>query len=118
VAVLSAQLLPILGIGHSTSMRGAGISLRDALQVTHYAEHRLSFTTADLVPLIESDPSLVEQWMSYSEDKRTLGGWYILRNGAIGRVSEHIAERQFETIERAVAEYVILELDFWSNLGK
>lgn len=110
MADLSA-LLPILRIGHDTSMRGAGISLREALKVTHYAKYRPKFSPEDLLPIVESDPSLVEEWMSYSEDKRTDGGWYLLRDGTVGRVGEPATKQQFESIQRAVAEYVILELD-------
>ena len=110
-----AHLLPILGIGHATSMRGEGISLREALEATNYAKHRPRFDAADLIPLIEASPSLAEEWLSYSEDKRTEGGWYILRDGTIGRVLIPTTERRFETVHRAVAEYVILELDFWAN---
>src|SRR5712672_3119829 len=114
----TARLLPILRIGHTTSITGDGISLRDALRITNYAEHRPRVAAADLLPLIEADPSLVEEWMSYSEDKRTDGGWYLQRNGVVGRVSKARPEHQFDTIEHAVAEYVLLELDFWSGLSQ
>jgi hypothetical protein len=114
----TTTLLPILRIGHATSMRGDGISLRDALKITNYTNHRPNVAAADLLPLIEANPSLVEEWMSYSEDKRTDGGWYLGRDGAVGRVLKPTPERQFDKIERAVAEYVLLELDFWSNLSQ
>ena len=117
MANVDALLLPILRIGHNTSMRGAGVSLRDALKTTGYTEHRPIFSAADLLPIIGRDPSLVEEWMSYSENKRTDGGWYILRDGTIGRIGNPATKRQFEPIHRAVAEYVILELDFWADLG-
>ena len=55
--------------------------------------------------------------MSYSEDKRTDGGWYILRDGTVGRLGKPATKRQFESLHQAVAEYVILELDFWSDHG-
>jgi len=114
----TACLLPILRIGHVTSVRGEGISLHQALRVTKYAEHRPNVAAADLRSFIEADPSLVEEWMSYSEDKRTDGGWYLRRNGAVGRVPKATPEYQFDTIEHAVAEYVLLELDFWSGLNQ
>jgi hypothetical protein len=117
MADVDTLLLPILRIGHNTSMRGAGVSLRDALKTTGYTEHRPNFSSADLLPILGRDPSLVEEWMSYSEDKRTDGGWYILRDGTVGRVGKPTAKRRFDSIDCAVAEYVILELDFWANVG-
>src|ERR1700675_2444980 len=113
----SARLDAILDIGHSASMRGIGISLREALKVTGYAEYRSSFTAADLLPYVAAHPELIEQWLSYSEDKRTDGGWYIRRDGKIGRVLKPGTERQYATIQDAVAEYVLLELDFWAHIG-
>jgi hypothetical protein len=114
----NARLLTILAIGHDTSMRGAGISLRDALKAACYAEYRPGLSAADLISLIAANPSLVDQWLSYSEDKRTRGGWYIRRDGRVGRPLQPETERQFATLQEAVAEYVILELDFWAQLGK
>ena len=117
MADIDALLALILRIGHNTSMRGAGVSLRDALKTVGYTEHRPTFSSADLLPLIGRDPSLVEEWMAYSEDKRTDGGWYILRDGTIGGIGKPATMRQLGSIHRAVAEYVILELDFWADLG-
>jgi len=113
-----ARLMAILAIGRDTSMRGAGTSLRDALKATSYAEHRSGFSAADLCPLIDAHPSLMQEWLSYSEDKRTLGGWYIRRDGQIGRALQPETQRKFATLQEAVAEYVILELDFWDHVGK
>jgi hypothetical protein len=114
----NALLQGILGIGHATSMRGAGISLREALKVAGYADLRPSLTANELRLVIDDHPEFIEQWMSYSEDKRTDGGWYIQRNGNIGRVLKPVTERQYATIQDAVAEFVILELDFWAHIGE
>jgi hypothetical protein len=93
------------------------VSLREALKTTGYMKHRPTFSSADLLPVIGRDASLVEEWMAYSEDKRTEGGWHILRDGTIGRIGKPATKRQLGSIHRAVAEYVILELDFWADLG-
>ena len=111
-----ARLHGILGIGQSVSMRGNGISLREALKVTGYAEFRSHFTAADLQPIVAAHPEFTEQWLSYSEDKRTTGGWYIRRDGRVGRVSQAGADREFATMHEAVAEFVVLELDFWAHV--
>jgi len=112
--VREGQLRKILGIGLETSCRGAGISLRDALERSDYARLRSEFRPSDLLPLIRGNRELVEQWIRYSEDKRTSGGWYLIESACtIGRVGGE-DPLPFASIELAVAEYVVQELDFWS----
>jgi hypothetical protein len=108
-----ARLLQILRIGRDASRRGEGISLLDAMKRARYVGYRPTFRAKDLVPIVSANPSLVEDWLSYSEDKRTLGGWYILRSGEIGQVSRSASGIKYGTIEEAVAEYVVRELDYW-----
>jgi len=113
-----AELLDVLRIGHEASMRGVGLSMREALRRARYSDRRSSFDAADLLPLLEAAPELSEAWFAYSEDKRTNGGWYILRSGEIGRVEAPEARRHFASPEEAVAEYVVRELDFWAGLER
>jgi len=82
-----ARLIAILRIGRDASLRGADVSVRDALKRTGYVGYRPMFKAGDLLSLIAADPALVEDWLAYSEDKRTSGGWYVLRTGEIGQVS-------------------------------
>jgi hypothetical protein len=89
----NALLQGILGIGQATSLRGAGISMREALKAAGYAELRPSLTAAELRPFIAVHPEFIEQWLS--EDKRTDGGWYIQKNGNIGRVLKPATERHY-----------------------
>ena len=70
----STDLLGILRIGHETSIRGAGLSLSDALARSHYRERRAAFGPDDLRAVLEAHPQLAEEWFAYSEDKRTGGG--------------------------------------------
>ena len=92
--------------------------MREALKVAGYAELRPSLTAAELRSVIADHPELIEQWMSYSEDKRTDGGWYIQRNGNIGRVLKPASALQYASIQDAIAEFVMLELDFWADIGE
>ncbi|MGH2959959.1 MAG: hypothetical protein ACRDKE_10155 [Solirubrobacterales bacterium] len=112
------ELLDVLRIGHETSTRGGGLSMREALRRARYSDRRPTLDAADLRPLLEADPELAEAWFAYSEDKRTNGGWYILRSGEIGQVEDPEARRQFASPEDAVAEYVVRELDFWAGLER
>lgn len=102
-------ILRILAIGHDVSMHGEGLSLNDAMDRARYAELRPAFGACDLLPLLRRCPEIVEQWIAYSEDKRTDGGWYLLRSSEIGTLSG--IRQKFDSIESAVAEYVIRELD-------
>ena len=112
-----AQLFAVLRIARDTSMRGAGLSLREALARTRYAELRPSFGPADLLPLIKADATVTDEWISYSMDKRTGGGWYITEEGEIGRLDAPQATIRFDSIEEAVAEYLVRELDDWAGLA-
>jgi hypothetical protein len=116
---LEANLIGILRIGHETSMRGAGLSLREAIARGCYREIRSSFAPDDLQPLLRHHPALVGEWLAYSEDKRTSSGWYVLATAEIGRVEagKPVDCQQFPTIEAAVAEFVVRELDFWATFS-
>ena len=110
-------LLRILSVGHDTSMRGGGISLREAIQRTDYRRVRNSFDAVDLVPLVQDAPTLVKQWLMYSDDKRTDGGWWISDSPpSIGRVFKPELTETFKSLDEAVAAYVVRELDYWSRL--
>lgn len=93
------------------------MSLRDALARTRYRELRQGLEESDLLPHLQADPLLVDAWLAYSEDKRADGGWYILRNGIVGRAHRPEESVQFHSLEEAVAAYVIRELDFWANVS-
>ena len=95
------DLLAILRVGHETSMRGTGLSLSEALRQVRYADRRANFGPTDLRPLIIAHPEVSESWFAYSEDKRTSGGWYLLRSGEIGQVSDPKSATRFESLEEA-----------------
>jgi len=112
-----AQLLQVLRVGRDTSLRGAGISLRDALAQIRYRELRASIGPEDLLPFIRANQEFMLDWVMYSEDKRTSGGWYLAEaSRTIGRVGAPEDSATFSSLEEAVAEYVVRELDFWSSL--
>ncbi len=110
------KLLAILRIGHDTSMRGEGMSLSQALSRVGYVETRSQFGTQDLLPLIQTHLEFVEQWIMYSEDKRTSGGWYVTEVGNVGQIENPKSEMHFISMEEAVAEYVVRELDYWATV--
>lgn len=110
-------LLQILDIGIETSARGEGISLREALERADYRERRKWFNWTDLLPIILKNPFYVDEWLLFSEDKRTDGGWWIVDDlPGIGNLTTR--ERIVcDSMPQAVAQYVVRELDFWATLG-
>jgi hypothetical protein len=113
---LGRDVLAIVEIGRETSSRGAGLSLREALSRTRYRDLRPLFNESDVLAVLKERPVLVEQWLSYSEDKRTKGGWYVLRSGLIGQVGRPSSTVRFSSIAEAVAAYIVRELDFWASI--
>ena len=113
---LQEKLLAILNIGNDTSMRGEGVSLRQALSRVNYLEVRRQFNPQDLLPLIQTRRQLIDQWIMYSADKRTTGGWYVTEAGKVGQVDNPKSTIYFASIEEAVAEYVVRELDYWATI--
>src|SRR5262245_56888983 len=112
-----AELLAILKIGHDTSARGEGISLSDALARTHYCTLRASIGADDLLPLLKANPAMIEEWLAYSQDKRTSGGFYLTNQAEIGAHATNGEKEPFTSLEHAVAEFVLRELDFWATIA-
>jgi hypothetical protein len=111
--ISEASLQGILDIGRECSIRGSGRSLAAMLSETNYLKLRPNIGPSHLLPLIRSNAQLVEDWIMYSQDKRTSGGWYIV-DRQVGRVGDPKSVRAFPTVHDAVAYYVVAELDFWS----
>ena len=98
-------------------MRGEGLSLNDALKRSRYLAVRPGIYVDEIISALKDDPNLVLQWITYSEDKRTSGGWYILaEKNEIGQITGEVPITTFDSIEEAVAHYVLHELDFWASL--
>ena len=112
----SQHLQAILGIAAATSRDGDGVSLRQALSDVDYPNARQGVSAADLAPILKADPDLVEQWLRRCEDKRTSGGWYVKRDGEVGQLSRPDSHVSFDTIEEAVAEYVLKGMDYWMTV--
>jgi hypothetical protein len=116
MGVSQLDLEKILHIGREVSLHGAGISLQSALVGARYKNLRPDFAATDLVSTINANPAIVQDWLLYSQDKRTSGGWYLLESGTVGQVASQVRE-QFSSIQVAVAQYVVRELDFWAGIA-
>ncbi len=110
------RLVAILRIAHFVSASAGGLALTDAIARTDYAAYRSSFGAQDLQAVLAAHPGLIEEWLAYSDDKRTDAGWYVLRDGEIGQLQHPRSQRSFASIQEAVAQFIVRELDFWAGL--
>lgn len=118
MTVDNPRLMAILSIGHDTSIRGEGLSLRDALARTEYSALRAELGPAELVPLLRANPEFISQWLMYCEDKRTSGRFWVDETTLrIGSLEAPNSTSRYDSIEGVMAHYVVRELDFWSDVG-
>ena len=110
------RLMPLLRLAQRLGSGDPGSAIREALQRAGYARHRPSFAAPDVRAVLAAHPELLEAWLAYSEAKATAEGWYVLRDGEIGQLHRPAAQRQFATIEQAVAEFIVRELDHYAGV--
>ena len=109
------RLMPFLRIAQHLRSGDAAASIREALQRSGYSAARPSFGAQEVREMLTAHPPLLEAWLSYSDGKESRDGWYVLRDGEIGRVSHPASQRQFGSIEEAVAEFILRELDHYAG---
>ena len=117
-------LLKILEIAREHSRIGSGRSLKDLLDTSGYSAVRPRLTPQAVQGLLTQRPDLATDWVNFSEDKRTSGGWALTREGDSWAVTGSAStgsphERAlFSSLTEACAQYVLMELDFWSRVGR
>lgn len=112
LAISSDQLDAICRIPERLPRR----SLRDLITESRYRELRPTLNRQDVADYLARHPGLVLEWLRYSEDKPTSGGWYLLHPSTgwvVGRLAEPDEERElrFGTGPEACAEFILRELD-------
>lgn len=121
MAVPRDQLLPVLSIArdHSSLRGGRGLSLRQLIEESRYCDLRPKIEASDLEDVLRTEPQLVEDWLAYSEDKRTSGGWAFgpSHNEGWTVYVPGGEPKSFAASAAACAEYVLRELDFWAAIG-
>lgn len=92
-------------------------SLRDLLDAAEYRAIRPRLTIADIESCISADRRLVDDWLGFSDDKRTSGGWAFGRRRFRWTVWQPFPEgkaprpRRYARAETACADYILTELD-------
>ena len=116
------QIRRILAIAHDHSgLRGGrGLSLRQLIEESDYRALRPGVEPSLLAAILEAEPNLVDDWIAYSEDKRTSFGWGFgpSRDGGWLVDGPEGAREQFASRFAACAEYVLHELNFWAAIGR
>ena len=112
MAISSDQLDAICRIPEALARR----PLRDLVAATRYRDLRPTLSRQDVADHLVRHPKLVLEWLRYSEDKRTPGGWYLLHpttGWVVGRLAGPDEERElrFGSGPEACAEFILRELD-------
>lgn len=92
------------------------VSIYELLQHIGYTKNADQITEQDLYKELVANPSFVDDWLEYSEDKRTDGGWYYKQAtsgkyvvGCVGNTG--IAVTEYEDKIKACAKFIKEELD-------
>ena len=112
MAISSEQLEAISRIPERLEAR----SIANALVESGYREVRRELSRAELADYLARHPSRIRDWVRYSEEKQTSGGWYLLHPTAewiVGRLAgpEEERELRFRAGPEACAEFILRELD-------
>jgi hypothetical protein len=129
------QLLRILSIAREHSFRGRGLSLKELANPANYPEGRglslsalmdradyraprPSVEASQLAAVLEANPALIDEWLAYSEDKRTSLGWGLEATEEADWLVSTLQgqSERFPSPSTACAEFVLRELDFWSAM--
>ena len=92
--------------------RGEG-SFRDLVRARGFAEFRGQFAARELADYLRARPALIDQWVAYSEDKRTSDGWYLRPPFSVGRITREpppAREQRYRDLAAACAAFIIAEL--------
>jgi hypothetical protein len=116
----AAEVTRICRIARDHRAPGAP-ALRDLIDAAQYRAVRPRLTAATVKSCIDADPRLIDDWLGFSEDKRTAGGWAFQRQTPFGwKVWQPFPEgagpapRRFARAGTACAEYILAELDYWA----
>ena len=110
-----SAVIAVLNIARTTSMAGEGLSLAKAMEQPKIDFFELTVPVVRAALL--SHPNYIEDWVRFSQDKRTNGGWYL--DSAAHSVGNLEGEEiKFDSIILAAAEYIVRELQFWANIQR
>jgi hypothetical protein len=95
-------------------LRRTDTSLRDTVRASGYAALRGEFSARSLADYLRQHPEFVEEWATYSEDKRGGTSWYFRSPASVGRISQEpppMRELHYPDPAAACAAFMIAELN-------
>jgi hypothetical protein len=78
------------------------------LREAGYFDHPTEVSVDAIRAYLATKPELIEDWITYSSDKRTTG-WYLIDDGTLGYFPGG-PQSSYEDIVTACAEFIIREL--------
>ncbi len=96
------------------------ISIITLLKETGYFERTYPVTEVDIFDAVNRNPASIDQWMQFSENKRTTNGWYFNRNGSneyfVGLYPQKgIKPLKYDNAKEACANYILREIESWRD---
>jgi len=74
-------------------------SVFDLLKLTQYFKNYNKILENDIVLIIKKRPSLVDDWLFWSENKRAIDGWYFLKNSIdmyeVGKINQDNSKEEY-----------------------
>lgn len=101
-----------LDIGHPSK------SIGQVVLESGFPSVRPRLTVARLAEYVRAHRTIIDDWLGYSQDKRTSGGWYFLEGSpwVVGQVDSAGPKPQtFADAALACATFMLAELDWISN---
>ena len=107
----------------STLVVRGDVSPYDLLAHSGYFDRHAEITPDLLRAVLSRDPMLVNDWLEYSENKRTSSGWYFRRAatgfdvGFLGKDGRKVDERTYVDVIEACAAFIKKEIEEMRQLG-
>jgi hypothetical protein len=93
------------------------VSIKTLLTQTGYNDNYKNIQVKDILAGLNENPLLADTWLTYSDDKRSSSGWYILPAGddkyQVGYYPEtqDIPVREYTELNQACAVFIKQELE-------
>ena len=94
-------------------------SPKGAVRESGYSSVREELTPETVAAYLRQHPDAIDAWELYSLDKRTSGGWYLLREPGgwrVGSLSVSYPDEAFTSAAEACAAFVLREVE-WIYCG-
>ncbi|RBP40339.1 hypothetical protein DES53_10845 [Roseimicrobium gellanilyticum] len=92
-------------------------SLKALIDRSGYRMHRQEITKDAIEEHVRANQQLIDEWLRYSEDKRTSGGWYLDVRGPFVVGALRTGERkQFDDRAEACAAFIKNEVETWASV--